>query len=71
MLSNPIVTPCTDEFPTEEAEERKSVKKEDVKEKVESKTEKRALKQAKQNDSVVDYKSRKKKKAKDVGIVLA
>ncbi|KJH46301.1 hypothetical protein DICVIV_07644 [Dictyocaulus viviparus] len=71
VLSDPIVTPCTDEFPTEENEEEKQEKQEkktndNGKTKSEFKNmENRAEEKAKIHDSGVDYNSKKKKKGKD------
>ncbi|PIO57649.1 hypothetical protein TELCIR_20931 [Teladorsagia circumcincta] len=58
-MSNPIVTPVTDEFPTEEEAERKS--KTEIAEPKTAPEKKMQRKVA----QVVDYKGKKKKKGKE------
>ncbi|PIO74892.1 hypothetical protein TELCIR_03081 [Teladorsagia circumcincta] len=61
-MSNPIVTPVTDEFPTEEEAERKS--KTEIAEPKTAPEKKMQRKVA----QVVDYKGKKKKKGKERNI---
>lgn len=66
VLSNPIVTPVTDEFPTEERDEsKKRDEDEKEKDKKEQKTGAGKLTPVK-NEDLVDYAAKKKKKGLDV-----
>ncbi|KAK6756840.1 hypothetical protein RB195_014955 [Necator americanus] len=61
VISNPIVTPVTDEFPTEDKEESKfEIKEEEKGKDEEKKFEGGQLKQAKKED-IVNYEAKKKK----------